>query len=109
MTFVGYAASVGVSYFGNSLFTFRRSALHGPQFVRFAVISLAGLAVNQATVFVCTDGVWGSLRDSEIATALTMIGIPAQDQLAALCRTAIAAAGPNSDNTSGAVLRWRSQ
>jgi len=60
-------------------------------------------------LFVCTDGVWGCLRDTEIATALTMAGIPARDQLAALCRTAVAAAGPTSDNTSGAVLRWHGQ
>jgi serine/threonine protein phosphatase PrpC len=60
-------------------------------------------------LFVCTDGVWGCLRDAEIATALTMTGIPSRDQLAALCRTAVAAAGPTSDNTSGAVLRWHSQ
>jgi putative flippase GtrA len=53
-TFAGYVASVGVSYLGNSLFTFRRPALHGPQFVRFAVISLAGLAMNQTIVFVAT-------------------------------------------------------
>lgn len=60
-------------------------------------------------LFVCTDGVWGCLRDGEIATALTMSGIASRDQLAALCRTAVAAAGPTSDNTSGAVLRWHSQ
>ncbi len=60
-------------------------------------------------LFVCSDGVWGCLRDSEIATALTMNGIAVRDQLAALCRTAVGAAGPNSDNTSGAVLRWRGQ
>ena len=53
-TLVGYGASVGVSYLGNSLFTFRRRALHGPQFVRFAAISLAGLAINQGVVFVAT-------------------------------------------------------
>ena len=57
-------------------------------------------------LFVCTDGVWGCLRDSEIATALTMSGIAMRDQLTALCRTAVGTAGPNSDNTSGAVLRW---
>jgi len=51
-TFAGYVCSVGVSYLGNSVFTFRRPALHGPQFARFAVISLAGLAINQAIVFV---------------------------------------------------------
>jgi putative flippase GtrA len=52
--FAGYAASVGVSYFGNALFTFRRPALHGPQFARFATISLAGLAINLGLVFVGT-------------------------------------------------------
>jgi putative flippase GtrA len=52
--FVGYALSVGVSYFGNSLLTFRRPALHGPQFARFAAISLAGLAINLGIVFVAT-------------------------------------------------------
>ncbi|HZZ87707.1 MAG TPA: GtrA family protein [Caulobacteraceae bacterium] len=49
---VGYGAAVGVSYFGNSLLTFRRPALHGRQFARFAVISLAGLAINLGMVFV---------------------------------------------------------
>ena len=49
---VGYAAAVGVSYFGNALLTFRRPALHGPQFLRFMAISLAGLALNLALVFV---------------------------------------------------------
>jgi putative flippase GtrA len=53
-SFVGYAGSVGVSYLGNSRLTFRRPALHGPQFVRFATISLTGLAINLATVYLCT-------------------------------------------------------
>ena len=47
----GYAAAVGVSYFGNSLLTFRRPAIHGPQFARFAAISLVGLAINLGLVF----------------------------------------------------------
>jgi PPM family protein phosphatase len=64
---------------------------------------------REDVLFVCTDGVWGCLHDSEIATALTMNGIAMRDQLAALCRTAVGAAGPNSDNTSGAVLRWCSR
>jgi putative flippase GtrA len=50
-TFVGYACSVGVSYLGNALLTFRRPPLHGPQFLRFAAISLAGLTVNQSVVY----------------------------------------------------------
>jgi putative flippase GtrA len=48
----GYAAAVSVSYFGNSLITFRRPAMHGAQFARFAVISLIGLAINLGLVFV---------------------------------------------------------
>ena len=48
---VGYIASVGLSYFGNSLLTFRRPAIHGPQFARFAAISLVGLAINLGLVF----------------------------------------------------------
>jgi putative flippase GtrA len=51
---VGYAAAVGVSYFGNSLLTFRRPAMHGPQFARFAAISLVGLAINLGLVFAGT-------------------------------------------------------
>jgi putative flippase GtrA len=45
--FVGYLTAVGVSYFGNARLTFRRRALHGPQFMRFVVVSLAGLGVTQ--------------------------------------------------------------
>jgi len=50
----GYAAAVGVSYFGNALLTFRRPAMHGGQFARFMTISLAGLAINLALVFAGT-------------------------------------------------------
>ena len=45
-TFVGYLTAVGVSYFGNARLTFRRRALHGPQFMRFVVVSLLGLGVS---------------------------------------------------------------
>ncbi|MDZ4371057.1 MAG: GtrA family protein [Phenylobacterium sp.] len=44
----GYAAAVGVSYLGNARLTFRRRALHGGQFARFILVSLAGLALTQA-------------------------------------------------------------
>jgi len=48
---VGYGLAMSLSYLGNSRLTFRRPVMHGPQFARFAIISLAGFAVNQATVF----------------------------------------------------------
>jgi len=50
----GYALGVCVSYFGNSCFTFRRPALHAPQFVRFATISVTGLAINLTIVWIAT-------------------------------------------------------
>lgn len=72
-------------------------------------MTLGGRRVLQRddVVFVCTDGVWGCLHDAQIAAALSLGGIPARDQLTALCRAAVTAAGVNSDNTTGAMLRWR--
>jgi putative flippase GtrA len=50
--FLGYLSAVGLSYVGNSRLTFRRPVLHGPQFARFAAISLTGLAINLSLVFI---------------------------------------------------------
>jgi len=66
----GYLASVGVSYFGNSLLTFRRPALHGPQFARFGAISLVGLAINLALVFVGAHMLGWPLWKAEIPVVL---------------------------------------
>ena len=67
---IGYAASVGVSYLGNSLFTFRRPALHGPQFAKFATISLTGLALNLSLVFVFTHALAWPLWQAMIPVVL---------------------------------------
>ena len=53
--FVGYACAVGVSYLGNARFTFRRAVLHGPQFVRFVVVSLAGLGLTQGLTWLLVE------------------------------------------------------
>jgi putative flippase GtrA len=66
----GYAASVGVSYLGNSRFTFRRPALHAPQFAKFATISLTGLALNLSLVFVCTHNLAWPLWQAMIPVVL---------------------------------------
>jgi putative flippase GtrA len=68
--FVGYLASVAISYFGNSLLTFRRPALRGPQIVRFMTISLAGLAINLGLVFVGTHLMGRPLRQAEIPVVI---------------------------------------
>ncbi|MDB5441851.1 MAG: GtrA-like protein [Phenylobacterium sp.] len=51
----GYLCAVGVSYLGNARFTFGRPALHGPQFVRFMVVSLSGFAVNAGVTWLLSN------------------------------------------------------
>jgi putative flippase GtrA len=51
----GYTAAVLISYFGNSVLTFRKPAANGRQFGRFVVVSLAALALNQLLVFLLTE------------------------------------------------------
>ena len=69
---MGYIASVGISYLGNSRFTFRRPALHGPRFAKFATISLAGLTVNLSVVFACTHALVWPLWMAMIPEVLTV-------------------------------------
>ena len=56
-------------------------------------------------LLVCSDGLWGALKDDELATALGA-GAPLRETLHELARTAVSRNGPASDNTSAAVLRW---
>lgn len=56
-------------------------------------------------LLVCTDGMWGSLKDEEIATALAG-ETNVRAALAALGKRAISRGGAGSDNTSAAALRW---
>jgi len=57
-------------------------------------------------MMVCTDGMWASLKDEEIANRFTVGGHSVRDALTALGELAVARAGGGSDNTSGAALRW---
>jgi serine/threonine protein phosphatase PrpC len=56
-------------------------------------------------LLVCTDGLWGGLKDSEIAAELGAPG-PLREKLLALGERAVQRAGSGSDNTSAAALRW---
>ena len=58
-------------------------------------------------VMVCTDGLWGSMKDEEIAAALGTRGA-LRDELMQLGKVAVQRAGAASDNTSAAALRWLS-
>lgn len=50
----GFAAALGVSYFGNSVWTFRVDAARAGAFFRFCVLALTAFAANQAIVYVLT-------------------------------------------------------
>jgi putative flippase GtrA len=52
---LGYVCSCSVSYLGNAWLTFRRPALHGPTFVRYVGVSIAGLILSEALTFLCAD------------------------------------------------------
>ena len=56
-------------------------------------------------LLVCTDGLWGSLQDAEIAAELGTAGT-LREQLLSLGERAVKRAGGTSDNTSAAALRW---
>jgi PPM family protein phosphatase len=53
----------------------------------------------------CTDGLWGSLKDAEIVAELATGG-ELRTKLQALGERAVKRAGPASDNTTVAALRW---
>jgi serine/threonine protein phosphatase PrpC len=57
-------------------------------------------------LFVCTDGMWATLKDEEIANRFTVGGHAIRDTLNSLGQLAVARAGGGSDNTSAAALRW---
>jgi serine/threonine protein phosphatase PrpC len=57
-------------------------------------------------LFVCTDGMWATLKDEEISGRLSTGGANMRETLMQLGQLAIARAGAGSDNTSAAALRW---
>jgi len=56
-------------------------------------------------LLVCTDGLWGSLKDAEIVAELSSGGA-LREKLLALGERSVKRAGSASDNTSAAALRW---
>ncbi|HEY5102596.1 MAG TPA: PP2C family serine/threonine-protein phosphatase [Steroidobacteraceae bacterium] len=55
---------------------------------------------------VCTDGLWGALRDTEMTQRFEAPGATLRDSLLALAELAVARGGAGSDNTSAVALRW---
>ena len=60
-------------------------------------------------LLVCSDGLWGPLKDEEIAAALCAAGSPIREKLMTLARRAVKRAGSGSDNTSAAALQWHGE
>lgn len=74
-------------------------------------MSLSGMRRLQPgdTLLLCSDGLWASMDESQVAALLSRAAPRALGEtLKQLGQAAVAANGPNSDNTSGAVLRWLS-
>lgn len=72
----GYAAAVGVSYFGHLRFTFRvdpAGASHGRRVLRFVVVSLSGLLFSQAVLALGHAGVGLS---PPLALAVAVVAVP---------------------------------
>ena len=64
-------------------------------------------AIEPGDVFLaCTDGLWGALRDAEMADRLEASGVGLRESLLALGELSIARGGAGSDNSSAAALRW---
>lgn len=57
-------------------------------------------------LMVCSDGVWSSLHDSDIAAFWQPDGAPFAEALSALVDKAVVTAAPYSDNATAAALRW---
>ena len=77
--FVGYLMAVGVSYLGNARLTFRRRALHGPQFMRFIFVSLLGLALTHGLTWVLVQRLhwpfWAGLGVVAVAVPALSFGL----------------------------------
>ncbi len=57
-------------------------------------------------LLVCSDGLWGPLKDEELASEFGPPPAPLREKVLELARRAVRRAGSGSDNTSAAALRW---
>jgi PPM family protein phosphatase len=57
-------------------------------------------------LLVCTDGFWAGVKDTEIASEVSVPSVPLKEKLLELAQRAVARTGAASDNTSVAALRW---
>ena len=70
---VAFGCALGVSFFGQSRLTFPGSAANGGAFLRFAVIAVSGLGLNQIIVWVVTSLLG---RPYWLALAIIVLTVP---------------------------------
>jgi serine/threonine protein phosphatase PrpC len=56
-------------------------------------------------ILICTDGLWGSVPDAELAKVFSATATSLEDSLKAVGERAVRAAGQAADNTSGIAIR----
>jgi serine/threonine protein phosphatase PrpC len=57
-------------------------------------------------LLVCTDGLWASLRDADIAACTRPASRPLAEEISGLALSAVEASAPHSDNATVVALRW---
>jgi len=71
---IAFCCALGVSFFGQTRLTFPDSAADGGAFVRFAVVAVSGLGLNQLLVWVVTSIFSGPYW---LALAIIIFTVPA--------------------------------
>jgi putative flippase GtrA len=69
---LGFLAAVGISYVGNALWTFGAALWSPAQAGRFLLVSLAGLALNQALTLLLSERLHWPARASVLVAALAV-------------------------------------
>jgi serine/threonine protein phosphatase PrpC len=57
-------------------------------------------------ILLCSDGLWGGLSETRVASVGAAGSPPLQEQLETVAREAVAACSPYADNTTAAVVRF---
>jgi putative flippase GtrA len=70
---IGYAAGIANGYTWNRLWTFQTGPFHGPQFLRYLIVSVCGLIANALGVLVGVGGLGWSEFAAEIAALVPIV------------------------------------
>ena len=70
---IAFGCALGVSFFGQTRLTFPDSTADGGAFMRFAVVAVSGLGLNQLIVWVVTSRFGGPY---ELALAIIIFTVP---------------------------------